>query len=419
MQLGAYDFLTKPVELAKILVVVRRALKHQALGTELKDLRRRGQRDAIRWLMGPGQEIQQVIQQIRQVADSNFTILIQGETGTGKELVARSIHQLSARRERPFVALDCGAIPETLIESELFGYEKGAFTGADRRRKGHFQLAEGGTLFLDEIVNLPFPTQAKLLRTLEERQVQVLGAKSAVPVDVRIIAAAVTAKLVVAMASSTSNGSTATSSADGSALIGLTVNGTAIEEAPSPNTTIPIPGVGSVILNEQIFSGDSVQTTALTVNMIHVVLDGTLGTGDIIVSSAHSDVNFVAVSTTSPATGFMTGGGRLGTGQNIATFGFNAGPGGRGQLQYTDHGQRLNVHSTGINSYSSGGVCATFSGTARVNNADGYRFTVRQACDIGEPGAGRDTFEISVEGLYSSTNQFPSSQLTGGNLQLH
>ena len=190
MRLGAYDFLTKPVEPAKILVVVRRALKHQALGTELKELRRLGQRDALRWLMGRGQEIQQVIQQIRQVADSNFTILIQGETGTGKELVARSIHQLSARREKPFVALDCGAIPETLIESELFGYEKGAFTGADRRREGHFQLAQGGTLFLDEIVNLPFPTQAKLLRTLEERQVQVLGAKGPLPVDVRIIAAA-------------------------------------------------------------------------------------------------------------------------------------------------------------------------------------------------------------------------------------
>ena len=190
MRLGAYDFLTKPVEPAKVLVVVRRALKHRALGTELKELRRLGQRDALRWLMGRGQEIQQVIQQIRQVADSNFTILIQGETGTGKELVARSIHQLSARREKPFVALDCGAIPETLIESELFGYEKGAFTGADRRREGHFQLAQGGTLFLDEIVNLPFPTQAKLLRTLEERQVQVLGAKGPLSVDVRIIAAA-------------------------------------------------------------------------------------------------------------------------------------------------------------------------------------------------------------------------------------
>src|SRR5207247_2805055 len=121
MRLGAYAFLTKPVEPAKILVVVRRALKHQALGTELKELRRLGQRDALRWLMGRGQEIQQVIQQIKQVADSNFTILIQGETGTGKELVARSIHQLSARREKPFVALDCGAIPETRSEERRVG----------------------------------------------------------------------------------------------------------------------------------------------------------------------------------------------------------------------------------------------------------------------------------------------------------
>src|SRR5436309_1894813 len=175
MRLGAYDFLTKPVEPAKVLVVVRRALKHRALGTELKELRRLGQRDALRWLMGRGQEIQQVIQQIRQVADSNFTILIQGETGTGKELVARSIHQLSARREKPFVALDCGAIPETLIESELFGYERGAFTGADRRREGHFQLAQGGTLFLDEAVQVllryHWPGNVRELRNVIRRAV--------------------------------------------------------------------------------------------------------------------------------------------------------------------------------------------------------------------------------------------------------
>lgn len=189
MRRGAYDFLTKPVQSEEIVVVVRRALEHHALGIE--DLKQKlGHGDALHWLMGRGQEIEHVIQQIRQVANSNFTILILGETGTGKELVARSIHQLSARRDKPFVALDCGAIPETLIESELFGYEKGAFTGADRRKEGHFRLAESGTLFLDEIVNLPFPTQAKLLRILEERQVQVLGAKGAVPVDVRIIAAA-------------------------------------------------------------------------------------------------------------------------------------------------------------------------------------------------------------------------------------
>ena len=191
MRLGAYDFLTKPVDPEKILIVVRRALEHHALGTELKALRSKlGQRDPLRWLMGRGPDIQHVIQQVRHVADSNFTILIQGETGTGKELVARSIHQLSGRRDKPFVPFNCSGVPETLIESELFGYESGALTGAERRTEGDFQLAEGGTLFLDEIVQLPFSTQAKLLRTLEERRVQAPGATRSLPVDVRIIAAA-------------------------------------------------------------------------------------------------------------------------------------------------------------------------------------------------------------------------------------
>jgi transcriptional regulator with GAF, ATPase, and Fis domain len=130
-----------------------------------------------------------VIQQVTQVAESNFTVLVQGETGTGKELVARAIHQQSPRRPAPFVAVDCGAIPETLVESELFGHERGAFTGAQARREGHFQLAKGGTLFLDEIGNVPLATQAKLLRALEQREVNPLGATRAVAVDARIIAA--------------------------------------------------------------------------------------------------------------------------------------------------------------------------------------------------------------------------------------
>jgi transcriptional regulator with GAF, ATPase, and Fis domain len=133
--------------------------------------------------------MEKVVRQIKQVADSPLTVLVQGETGTGKELVARAIHELSDRREKPFVTVDCGAIPDTLIESELFGYEKGAFTGAYQRKAGQFQLAEGGSLFLDEIVNLPLPTQAKLLRALQERQVQPLGGKQPVRVAARIVAA--------------------------------------------------------------------------------------------------------------------------------------------------------------------------------------------------------------------------------------
>ena len=190
MRLGAYDYLTKPFDNDEIVLTVQRALEQRALLAEVEDLKSQlAEGGSLKEQMGPSGEIQKVIQQVKQVAGSPFTVLIQGETGTGKELVARAIHQQSARREKPFIALDCGAIPETLIESELFGYEKGAFTGADRKKEGHFQLAEGGSLFLDEIVNLPLPTQSKLLRVLQERQVQLLGGKRAVPVDVRIIAA--------------------------------------------------------------------------------------------------------------------------------------------------------------------------------------------------------------------------------------
>ncbi|TMB38797.1 MAG: sigma-54-dependent Fis family transcriptional regulator [Deltaproteobacteria bacterium] len=139
--------------------------------------------------IGPGAQMEKIVQQIRQVADSPLTVLVEGETGTGKELVARAIHYLSSRREKPFVAVDCGAILDTLIESELFGYEQGAFTGAHQRKEGYFQRAHGGTLFLDEIANVPLPTQAKLLRALEEREVQPLGSKEPIRVSARIIAA--------------------------------------------------------------------------------------------------------------------------------------------------------------------------------------------------------------------------------------
>ena len=210
---GAFDFIQKPIERDHFVASLRRAIQKRELSCKVMkqqlalechlnelettvearagELREKNKviESPLRTLMSPIGQMEKVVQQIKQVADSPLAVLIEGETGTGKELVARAIHHLSARREKPFVAVDCGAIPDTLVESELFGYEKGAFTGAHQRKAGKFQLAEGGTLFLDEIVNLPFPTQAKLLRGLQERHVQPLGGKWPVPVDVRIISA--------------------------------------------------------------------------------------------------------------------------------------------------------------------------------------------------------------------------------------
>ena len=189
MKLGAYDYLTKPFDVELLILTLERAVERHRLHSRIEELKRQGQGSSLAERMGGSPAIAQVIQQVAQVAESNFTVLVQGETGTGKELVARGIHQQSPRRPAPFVAVDCGAIPETLVESELFGHERGAFTGAQARREGHFQLAKGGTLFLDEIGNVPLATQAKLLRALEQREVNPLGATRAVAVDARIIAA--------------------------------------------------------------------------------------------------------------------------------------------------------------------------------------------------------------------------------------
>jgi len=190
MRLGAYDYVPKPFDPDELIQSVRRALERQALLAEVTMLRDElAQGGGMVALAGASREIQDVLHPIRQVAGSLFTVIVQGETGTGKELVARAIHQESPRRAGPFVAVDCGAIPDTLIESELFGYEKGAFTGADRRKEGYFQLADGGTLFLDEILNLPVTTQSKLLRALQQREIWPLGARAAVAADTRIIAA--------------------------------------------------------------------------------------------------------------------------------------------------------------------------------------------------------------------------------------
>jgi two-component system nitrogen regulation response regulator GlnG len=190
MKLGAYDFLTKPFDNDELLYTVRRAVERQELLGQVETLKSQlTHQSALREVMGTSPQIQAIFAQIQQVAGSNFTVLIEGETGTGKEVVARAIYQQSLRRKAPFIALDCGAIPETLIESELFGYEKGAFTGADRRKAGYMELAAGGTLFLDEIHNLPLTTQSKLLRVLQERQIQPLGGERPLPVDLRVIAA--------------------------------------------------------------------------------------------------------------------------------------------------------------------------------------------------------------------------------------
>jgi len=192
MRLGAVDYVTKPMNRDEIVLVVKRALKTRALEHEIQDLRREVGRQANESLaaqMGPSDAVRQVIQQVETVAGSTFTVLITGETGTGKEIVAQAIHRLSDRRHRPLIALDCGAIPETLLESELFGHEKGAFTGAERRKEGRFRLADGGTCFLDEVGNLPASLQAKLLRVLESKEVQALGADRGRPLDVRFVAA--------------------------------------------------------------------------------------------------------------------------------------------------------------------------------------------------------------------------------------
>jgi DNA-binding NtrC family response regulator len=190
IRLGAFDYMTKPVDPDGIVVTVRRALELRALREEVVELRRRmGAGGGLVEQMGPSPAIGRVAEQVTTVAATDFSVLVTGETGAGKELVAQAIHRLSPRHAAPFVALDCGAIPEALLESELFGHERGAFTGADRRRDGQFTIAAGGTVFLDEIGNLALGLQAKLLRVLESRRVQAVGAASATALDVRFVAA--------------------------------------------------------------------------------------------------------------------------------------------------------------------------------------------------------------------------------------
>jgi two-component system NtrC family response regulator len=190
MRQGAHDYISKPVDLGMLRLQVRHAYEHHRLVEENRQLRDRlAAAGEFPEMIGHSAAMREVFDLIRQVADTDVTVLIQGESGTGKELVARAIHNLGARKERPFVAASIGALPETLIESELFGYEKGAFTGANRRKPGWFEMAQGGTLFLDEIGEMPPKTQVDLLRVLEAREVRRLGGETVLPLDVRLLAA--------------------------------------------------------------------------------------------------------------------------------------------------------------------------------------------------------------------------------------
>lgn len=190
MKLGALDYLIKPFSNEELLLIIDRAIKERRFFREFEALRDHILNSNLKEIVfGESPQIRAVADNVGQVAKTELTVILFGPSGSGKEIWAKQIHNLSLRNKNPFLALDCGALPENLVESEIFGYEKGAFTGADRQKKGLLEIAFGGTLFLDEISNLTLSTQAKLLRVLQERKIRRLGGKKDIPIDVRIIVA--------------------------------------------------------------------------------------------------------------------------------------------------------------------------------------------------------------------------------------
>jgi two-component system NtrC family response regulator len=187
--LGAYDFITKPVDVDELKIILKRAFHVAQLEREYRQIKERLTGDAFEGMVGSSPQMQQVFSTIRRVATTDAPVLILGESGTGKEMAANAIHRQSARKDKPFIAINCGAIPENLLESELFGHEKGAFTGAHTQRKGRIEMAEGGTLFLDEIGEMPMLLQVKLLRFLQEQTIERVGGRSTIQIDTRVVAA--------------------------------------------------------------------------------------------------------------------------------------------------------------------------------------------------------------------------------------